>query len=94
MPTKATKVLSKYRRRLKRGGIVRVEMNLRNDDAALIRGVVKALNDPGQRPEVRALLRDRFAAGSTTGLKALLAAAPLEGVDLERDRDFGRDIEL
>ena len=36
MPTKATKVLSKYRRRLKRGGIVRVEMNLRKDDAALL----------------------------------------------------------
>jgi hypothetical protein len=55
---------------------------------------VKALNDPGQRSEVRALLRDRFATGSTTGLKALLAAAPLEGIDLERDRDFGRDVEL
>src|ERR1700736_548990 len=89
MPTKATNALSKYRRQLKRGGIVRVEMNRRKDDAALIRGVVKALNDPGQRSEVRALLRDRFATGSTSGLKALLAAAPLEGIDLERDRDFG-----
>ena len=94
MPTKATNALSKYRRQLKRGGIVRVEMNLRKDDAALIRGVVKALNDPDQRSEVRALLRDRFATGSTTGLKALLAAAPLKGIDLERDRDFGRDVEL
>ena len=26
--------------------------------------------------------------------KEFLAAAPLEGVDLERDRDYGRDIEL
>ena len=26
-------------------------------------------------------------------LKALLAAAPLEGVDLERDRDFGRALD-
>ena len=28
------------------------------------------------------------------GLKALLASAPLEGIDLTRDRDLGRDVEL
>ena len=27
-------------------------------------------------------------------LKALLAAAPLEGIDLERPRDLGREIDL
>jgi prevent-host-death family protein len=26
--------------------------------------------------------------------KEFLASAPLEGVDLERDRDYGRDVEL
>jgi hypothetical protein len=94
MPTKATKALSKYRRRLKRGGIVRVEIHVRKDDAALVRGVVKALNDPAQRSEVRNLLRDRFGAAGVKDLKALLVAAPLEGIDLERDRDYGRKIEL
>jgi len=94
MSTKASNALSGYRRRLKRNGIVRVEIHVRKDDAPLVRGVVKALNDPDQRGEVRNLLRDRFGAAKTKGLKALLAAAPLEGVDLERDRDFGRKIEL
>lgn len=94
MPTKASKALSGYRRRLKRNGIVRVEIHIRKDDAPLVRGVVKALNDPAQRGEVRNLLRDRFGAAEAKGLKALLAAAPLEGIDLERDRDYGRKIEL
>jgi len=92
MPTPARKALSAYRRRLKRQGIVRVEMNLRKDDAVLVRGVVRALNDPEQRAEVRTMLQERFGTASSKGLKALLAAAPLEGVELERDRDFGRDI--
>ena len=28
------------------------------------------------------------------GLKALLAAAPLEGIELKRSRDIGRDVAL
>ena len=94
MPTKGSKALSDYRRRLKRNGIVRVEIHVRKDDAPLVRGVVKALNDPAQRNEVRNLLRDRFGVGKAKGLKKLLAAAPLERINLERDRDYGRDIEL
>jgi hypothetical protein len=94
MPAKANRALSGYRRRLKRNGIVRVEIHVRKDDAALVRGVVKALNDPDQRTEVRNLLRDRIVVGRARGLKELLAAAPLEGINLERDRDYGRDIEL
>jgi hypothetical protein len=40
------------------------------------------------------LLRERFGAGKAKGLKALLASAPLEGIDLSRDRDFGRNVGL
>ena len=94
MPAKASKAVSGYRRRLKRNGIVRVEIHVRKDDAVLVRGVVKALNDPDRRTEVRNLLRDRFVAGKVRGLKELLAAAPLEGINLARDRDYGRDVEL
>jgi hypothetical protein len=94
MPTRTTKALTVYRRRLKRRGIVRVEINVRKDDAPLVRGVVRALNDPEQRVEVRNLLRDRIGTERSKGLKDLLAAAPLEGIDLARDRDFGRDAEF
>lgn len=94
MPNRANKTLSAHRRRRKRQGVVRVEVSVRKDDAGLVRGVVKALNDPHQRPEVRNLLEERFGKPRSYGLKALLAAAPLEGIDLSRPRDFGRDVEF
>ena len=94
MPNTHRKPVSAFRRRLKRRGVVRVEVHVRKDDAALVRGVAKALSDPSREAEARALLRDRFGAAKAKGLKALLAEAPLEGVDLTRARDFGRDIAL
>jgi hypothetical protein len=86
--------LSAYRRRMKRRGIVRLEVHVRKDDASLVRGVVAALADPDREAETRALLRERFGAGPAKGLKALLASAPLDGIDLRRERDLGRDVEL
>jgi len=84
--------LSAYRRRLKRQGMIRVEVQVRKDDAALLRGIAKALTDPAREAETRALLRERFGVVDAIGLKALLAAAPLEGIDLTRDRDLDRDV--
>ena len=46
MSSTQRKALSTYRRRLKRRGVVRLEVHVRKDDAALVRGVVKALADP------------------------------------------------
>jgi hypothetical protein len=94
MPGSQRKALSTYRRRLRRRGIVRLEVRVRKDDAALVRGVVNALTDPEREGEARALLRERFGVSKAKGLKALLASAPLEGVDLSCDRDFGRDVRL
>jgi hypothetical protein len=88
------KALSSHRRRLKQRGIARLEVRVRKDDVPLVRGVVDALADPERAVETRALLRERFAPPSSKGLKALLARAPLEGIDLERPRDPGRDVDL
>jgi hypothetical protein len=88
------KSLSEYRRRLKRRGVVRLEVHVRKEDASLVRGVVMALSDPSRESETRAMLRERFGGSKATGLKALLASAPLEGIDLSRQRDSGRDVEL
>jgi len=73
--------------------MVRVQVYVRKGDAALVRGVVNALADPKRQAETRALLRERFGTGKAKGLKALLAAAPLEGIDLSGERGRGRDIE-
>jgi hypothetical protein len=94
VPSAQHKRLSAHRRRLKRRGVVRVEVQVRKQDAALVRGVADALSDPAREAEARALLRERFGAGKASGLKALLAAAPLEGIDLTRKRDLGRDVVL
>jgi len=94
MPSPQRKYLSAYRRRMKRQGVVLVEVHVRKEDAALVRGVAKALTDPARETETRALLRHRFGATAPVGLKALLAAAPLEGIDFVREQDLGRDVVL
>jgi hypothetical protein len=86
--------LSSYRQRLKRRGVIRLEVHVRKDDAALVRGVMKALADPGAGRRSPRLAARALWSRQAEGLKALLASAPLEGIDLGRDRDFGRDVRL
>lgn len=87
------KAVSSFRKRLKRQGMARLEVNVRKEDAPLVRNVVRALASPEQERAARALLHEHFSA-EAKGLKAILAAAPLEGIDLDRRRDFGRDVDL
>lgn len=94
MATARKTSLDRFRRRRKRQGIVRVELQLRREDVALVRGVARALADPGREAEARRLLKARFAPPSAAGLKALLASAPLDGIELERPRDLGRPVDL
>lgn len=67
---------------------------MRKEDAALMRSVASALGDPARETDARALLRQQFGSSATRGLKALLARAPLEGIDLKRSRDTGRAVDL
>ena len=83
-----------YRERLKRGGQTRCEVTVHRGDVDLIRTVAAALRDPERGGPARALLRERFGAPTARGFKELLASCPLEGLDLTRPRDFGRDIDL
>lgn len=94
MPRTQNKALATYRRKLKRQGIIRIELLVREEDAGLVRSVAHALADPARQTQARALLRERFGGSPHGGLKALLAAAPLDGIDLSRDRDGGRNVDL
>jgi len=94
MPNARKTPLDTFRSRQKRHGIVRVEVQVRKEDAALVRSIARALGDPEREAEARSLLKARFAVPRATGLKALLASAPLEGIDLDRPRDLGRAIDL
>ena len=86
--------VAEHRRRLRRRGLQRVEVQVRGEDAPLVRAVAAALADPGRAAEARALLRGRFTPAQARSLKDLLASAPLEDVDLDRPRDTGRAVEL
>jgi hypothetical protein len=94
MPKPRQQPLTAYRRRMKRRGAVRLEVHVRKGDAALVRSIVEALPDPEREVEARALLREQLTRRAGRGLKALLAAAPLERIELDRARDFGRNIDL
>ena len=83
-----------FRKRLRQKGMVRVEIHVQKDDAVLVKSVARALGDPRTAAQVRTILKARFTKPAQAGLKALLASAPLEGVDLERPRDMGREIDL
>ena len=83
-----------HRARKERLGFVRVEVSVRKEDASLVRRVASALSDPSLQADARKLLRRRFAEPPKVSLKALLASAPLDGIDLDRSRDLGRDVDL
>ena len=86
--------VTKWRKRRKQQGFARVEVQVRECDVGLVRDVAKALRDPERARETRTLLSESIYSRSNVDLKALLFSAPLEGIDLERPRDFGREIDL
>ncbi len=91
---KAKSAADTYRARKTHQGFVRLEVNVRKEDASLLRGVASALSDPFRQAEARKLLQRCFLETPTSSLKALLASAPLEGIQLDRTADPGRDIDL
>jgi hypothetical protein len=80
--------------RMARRGFVRVEVSVRKEDANLVRHVAAALSDSKREAATRALLRQHLVEPPVVSLKALLAAAPLEGIDLVQSGDRGRDVDL
>lgn len=91
---KPPSAVAEHRRRQRSRGLQRLEVQVRGEDAPLLRAVAAALADPDRAHEARALLRRRFGPEPTRSLKDLLAAAPLEEIDLTRSRDTGRAIDL
>lgn len=86
--------VTRWRRRRQRRGFVRVEVQVRKEDAGLLRDIAGALGDPAREAKTRAVLRETIAPPRTGGLKTLLEQAPLEGIELARSRDPDRDLSL
>ena len=94
MSSRTKSSLVSHRARMARRGFVRVEVNVSKDDAGLVRHVAAALSDPARRAAARILLRQRFVEQPEVSLKALLASAPLDGINLDRGPDLGREVDL
>ena len=94
MSNRAKSSLANHRAQMARRGFVRVEVNVSKGDASLVRHVAAALSDPARQAAARVLLRQRFVEPPAMSLKALLASAPLDGIDLDRNSDLGREVDL
>jgi hypothetical protein len=94
-PAFAQKKAVNHRARLKRKGIVRVEIQTPESDAPLIRQLAKILRENSAKAaDLRKQLRAIIGSTEQPGLKALLASAPLDGIDLYRREDRPRDLDL
>jgi hypothetical protein len=95
MTSTRVKALTAHRDRLKKRGLARVEVQVPEADADLIRRAARSLRGEVQAAaRLRIQLLSLLGAMATPGLKALLAAAPLEDIDLARTQDQGRIVEL
>ncbi len=84
-----------HRRRLKEKGILRVEVQASEADKALLQKVASLLRgDPARAAEARTRLLQILGEEPKPGPKSLLESAPLEGIDLTRVRDLGRNVKL
>ena len=89
------KAVQAYRQRLKERGWVRLEVQTPKEDASLIRHITQTLRgDPGRAAQLRRHLYRLVDHGPQADLKTLLASAPLEGIDLSRQHDVGREVDL
>ncbi len=93
----AKETVARYRSRARRRGRVRLEVQVPREDAERVRALAALLREGPHAAAERArggldaLLRSASGHGR---LKDLLAAAPLEGVEILRSRDSGRPVEL
>ena len=94
MASRAKSSLASHRARMARRGFVRVEVSVNKDDASLVRQVAAALTDPARQAAARVLLRQRFVEPPKVSLKALLESAPVDGINLDRGPDLGREVDL
>ena len=87
--------LAAHRNRLKKRGLARVEVQVPAEDAELIRRAARSLRgEADTAARLRVQLLGLLGARAELGLKELLAAAPLDDIDLTRTQDQGRAVTL
>lgn len=95
MATTRIKTRTVRRTRGKPRGLMRVEVQIPAEDAELIRRAARSLRGKAETAaQLRVQLLRLLGAGKEPGLKALLAAAPLEEIDLMRSQDHERPVDV
>ena len=95
MPSTRQRALQKHRQRLEERGLVRLEVLTSKEDRPLLREVAQRLrDDPGSAEDIRAGLRGLLGPVCGPSRKAVLAAMPLDEIDLEREPDPIREIDF
>ena len=85
---------TQWRKRKAELGFVRVEVQVHKKDATLVREIARALADPTRHDATYAALREHVTPASRPSFKSLISSAPLDGIELERQQDVGRDVDL
>lgn len=82
-----------HRRRQAARGLRRVEVQVRNEDAELLKRIAAALTDTQEAPAARAYLVERFGPAPKDFKQFLTWGPSFEELDLKRSRDTGREID-
>ena len=82
---------TQWRKRLAALGFVRVQVQVRKEDASLVREIASALRDPSRHEATRSVLRKHITPSPAKSFKALLASAPLADIELDRSTDSSRE---
>lgn len=76
-------------------GLVRFPIQSRESDRPLLLEMARKLLEGHEEAEkLRRGMQQLLSSGPKLSRKAVLAAAPLEGIDLTRDNDPGREVDL
>ncbi len=88
------KAVRDHRRRPRKQGFKRVEVEATESDAALIRRLAKVLRCGGEIADEARQRLTKMVAAKGLGLKDLLASAPMDGICITRSRDPGRSADV
>jgi hypothetical protein len=89
------KAVARHRERQLKKGIVRLEINVPEHDRGLLKALAAELRAGGTiAGQIRIALQSALVHQQPVSFKDLLESAPMEGIDFERSKDPGREIEF
>ena len=91
---KKDSALQQFRARQKREGMARVELQVRREDAVLMRHIARDLTDPDRSVATRQALLACINRNAPASLKDHLLLPAIGELDLVRSADTGRAVDL